>query len=134
MTPLIVALSLFLSANDPFGWSLYQWFQARTYEVSPIVRDRQQYSCYTSWNPREEAKIECDFNILKKLLGDSILFNQWTACVLVHEAIHARYRVSSEELPLVYQYVCLDRVGAPQWMKDQVYERLVPKPTTDDED
>jgi hypothetical protein len=46
------------------------------------------------------------------------------ACTLAHEGAHLHFRTSNETVPLMQQYICLDRAGAPQVLKDHVYGEL----------
>ena len=48
----------------------------------------------------------------------------WSSCMLVHEAVHVREQTQREDLPNAFTYICLDRLGAPRWMKDHVYRIL----------
>lgn len=47
------------------------------------------------------------------------------ACALVHEATHKRLPDDADhELPDLYQYVCLDRLGASRESKQRVYDAI----------
>jgi len=45
----------------------------------------------------------------------------WSSCMLVHEAVHLKENTRREDIPNVFAYMCLDRLGAPGWMKDYLY-------------
>lgn len=45
--------------------------------------------------------------------------------MLVHEAVHLRETTRREDIPNAFSYICLDRLGAPRWMRDHLYQVMM---------
>ena len=123
MTGLIASAMLLLLSHDPHGYRMYEPFQSLMTIVSPIIVNNNRFDCYAWWTTTSKA-VACDPFTIQKNISDKKQAPIWMACLLVHESVHMRNLDSTEEYPLTRQYVCLDRLGAPQWMKDWVYQRL----------
>lgn len=120
MTALLLALLAWLAAQDPLN---AHWVRQAPVRVeSPIVREGVRYDGWGNWRP-DYIALDLPF-----ILSQGIAEHQqriWAACVLAHEAQHVRLRTAGHELPHLYQYVCLDRLGATGGMKQVVYDRLL---------
>ena len=127
MTNITIALLLFyLQLLDPYHYQLMQ--------AAPAPIDKSLPGEYLGWSmrtPRHPAnEIAIDTSKLEKWgrgpkgewvnPRDQVVYG---ACTLAHEVTHFRYG-SGHELPYLHEYVCLDRLGAPQWLKDSTYRRL----------
>ena len=118
--PTLAVLLYVLSIMDPLGGFHAGRYQMR--DESPIIREGRQYAGWGNWSP--------DYMSLDR---PYIWRQPWTendrivyaVCMLSHEAQHVRLRTPSEEVPLLYQYVCLDRLDAPKALKDDVYRQLL---------
>jgi len=108
MIPLLMSILLVL---DPFGHGIANHYNIVA--VSPLYWQGVRLAGMATWNPP-----------LIHLDVEEAGTPTFAACVIVHEAAHLKWRTSGEELPLLYQYVCLDRLGASWWEKSIVYERL----------
>ena len=110
---LLVLLLSILGSLDPNGWAWASYYPI--IEVENLERGAQANMV--------KHQIEFDDNFFYNIYNEEER-NVWGACVLVHEAVHLRYNTYEEDIPLARQYVCLDRLGAPESMKDWVYSRL----------
>mgnify|MGYP001566350881 FL=1 len=118
---LILALLATLSFSDPLGRHLVGSYEIveGTYEELlgyTFAHDNHIY-LNVQW-------------ILQRIREDGGVQNTYAvgACVLVHEAVHlrtaAQFPHGDEELPMLYQYVCLDRLGASVESKQNVYNAI----------
>lgn len=118
--PALAVLLYILSIMDPLSGFHASHYPLR--DESPIIREGRQYAGWGNWAP--------DYMSLDRPYiwrqpwseNDRIVY---AACMLSHEAQHVRLRTASEEVPLLYQYVCLERLGASQGLKDDVYRQLL---------
>lgn len=113
---LIIALLLHF---DPVG---HYWVSQYPVRVeSPIIRDGVQYHGWGNWIPDYIAIDLPGIGDMTWGIGDRIAI---AMCILPHEAMHVRKQSAHEELPLLAEYVCLDRAGASWGLKDAVYGQL----------
>ena len=120
--PTVATLLALLLALDPMGYAWATQYQIR--EESPLVRNGHRYLGWGQWGTDQGIRIDIPWVWGHTALSEKDRRDQ-AACVLPHEAAHIRFRTASEEIPLLYTYVCLDRVGASQWLKDAIYQQLL---------
>ena len=90
---------------------------------NPLLRSGQQYSGYAEWWYDSDGRYRESISI------DTTRYpEEYIACLLTHEAAHLTFKYNSvrgaEEIPYLYEYVCLDRLNAPQWLKDDRYRQM----------
>ena len=119
---LILALLATLSLSDPAGRHL--------------VGDREVREGNISWalgyvfkdDPAIYLNIDWVLNAIARTGGEpEKLVDAYaiSACTLVHEGEHLRLTPDPDhELPDLYQYVCLDRLGASAPSKQTVYDAI----------
>jgi len=114
MSIFIAGLLLLLASLDPLGsWLVKQYaVEERAPLTTGAVADFQRQT------------IVVDPEFLEQAYRDPKYAKVWASCILVHEAIHLRENTTREEIPNAFTYVCLDRLGAPAWMKDYVYQKI----------
>ena len=126
---------LWLSLYDPVGaYAMGPYWGAVTQE-SPIIRAGVRYAAWAQWGP-EGRTIKIDWPWFEEHNASGVTARVEASCVLVHEAIHLRDASSNHEKPLLYQYMCLSRLKAPDWMIDRVYQQLaamLPKPGAEED-
>lgn len=108
---------------DPVSLAVVQPAQASIREESPIVRGGVSY---LGWFDFRTGAISIDLPAIRRMYAgfEPGAADKYAACLAVHEAVHRELGNASHRLPLLHQYVCLDRMGAPWWMKDVVYQQL----------
>jgi len=115
MSEFLVAAFLLLAAADPVGFGM-----ASAYPVTESATPINGHRAYASWPPYRYSVQTAWFE--EAYPGP---YNRMAlACTLAHEGAHLHFRTSNETVPLMQQYICLDRVGAPQVLKDHVYGEL----------
>ena len=120
MVPTLAVLLLVLSHFDPVGW-----YYATRYEIraqSAAWPDGRHFAGLAFWNPNYMV-VDLPWIWANEGLSanDKVIF---AMCVLPHEAEHIRSRSAEELNPLRASYVCIDRAGGSQSLKDGVYEAM----------
>ena len=137
MISLAGVIAWFLSISflaDPVSHALVSSYRNAIREESPIIRAGVQYD---GWYDGHTGAISIDWPRIRALLPREDDARAVAACLAVHEAVHRELGDASHRLPLLHQYVCLDRMGAPEWIKDMAYwqlERLMVTPAREEED
>ena len=129
MTTLLLALLTWLLNQDPLNAFWVKQVPVRV--ESPIIRDGKQYDAWGNWSPNY---IAID---LPGIMAKGTAEHQqriWAACLLAHEAQHVRLRTPYHERAYLYQYVCLDRLGATEGMKQALYNLMLADLPRDMED
>lgn len=114
MHPFIAILLLALQTLDPLG----SWLVAHY-----PIREQAPLSTGAAADFRS-GSILADPDFLQRTYSNQKYARIWSACLLTHEAVHLREKTTREELPNAFTYICLDRLGAPAWMKDHIYGTL----------
>lgn len=114
MGAFIVGLLLLLGSFDPLGsWLVQQYpIQVRQGLPTGAAADLQNRT------------ILVDPDFMARVYKNPDHARIWSSCLLVHESVHLRENTAREDLPNAFTYVCLDRLGAPLWMKDHLYQLL----------
>ena len=123
MLDLLAAALVLLSSLFVPGAELLGPNARNVSQQSSIVRDGRQYAGYAEW------WYDSSGNYREQIVIDTSQYpSEYLACLLVHEAAHLTFKDDStrglEEVPYLYEYVCLDRLGAPQWLKDDRYRQM----------
>ena len=104
---------LMVSSFDPLGsWMVKQYpMETRTALATGAAADSRTHSIL-------------DAGFLENVYKDPKFTQTWASCIPVHEAVHLRESTKREDIPNEYAYRCLDRMGAPWWMKDYLYKQI----------
>ena len=123
---LVLAFAMsWLSLYDPVGYHHMGPFWGVVKEESPIIRAGIHY---LGWADGLAHTIALDWPAIQSRYQGG-WDDEWDAkadatCKMVHEATHLEASGWNEELPLLREYLCLDRLGASRAMKDGVYRSL----------
>lgn len=117
MSIFLALLIALLSLRDPVGSSLVH---NKIVIERPVANSDGGHAVAY----RATKQIVFDSGYYAKLYANPEWSRIWASCTLVHEAAHLEYDTAAEAQPLLFQYVCLDRNGAPGWMKDHIYGLL----------
>ena len=114
MSAFLMGLLMLLASFDPLGFQLVGLYpkEARSALLTGAAADFRAHT------------ILVDEGFLASVHKDPKHSQIWASCVLVHEAVHLRENSPREDIPNAFAYVCLDRLGAPSWMKDHLYETM----------
>lgn len=115
MSEFLIAAFMLLAAADPAGYRM-----ARAYPVTETSTPINGHHAYAQWPPfRYSVQTSWYESAYPSPYNRMVL-----ACTLAHEGAHLQFQTSSETIPLMQQYICLDRLGAPQVFKDYIYSEL----------
>lgn len=109
----------FLSA-DPVGAHMVERYPASITVASPIA----QYPGALGYADPKSRSIWIDPAAIQSSAVPVSDRDALAACTLVHEAAHLRYPRAEHDIAMLYGYLCMDRLGASQYLKDVTYERI----------
>ena len=123
MNALLAFASLWLSLYDPVDYNQMGPYWGAVTQESPIVREGVRYWGWADWSVYART-IKLDWPWLATVYDDAWDNKAAATCVMVHEAVHLRTASRDHERPLLYELLCLDRLGASRLMKARVYAQL----------
>jgi hypothetical protein len=114
----ILAVLLWLSTGDLLGALLVSPYASSIVVSSPLRTPNAMAETdgHTIW---------IDRGAIETIPGGPEGAMTVAACSLVHEAAHIRYPGLGHEVAYLWGYVCLERMGAPKWLRDGVYQQAL---------
>lgn len=118
----IAAVWALLAQGDPGGFARVQEIARQIEARTPLTYNGQRHAALAYLG----EKVLVDWVLLGwTFWPDEARAQKWAACVLVHEAVHMQYHTVNELPALWRQYICLDKLGAPQADKDFIYSLIL---------